>query len=58
MGQKPNKKEKDYNALNVHIVPPEMNNLMYHQLKDFDTYANQSLYINLVNNFVRFRVNV
>ena len=27
MGQKPNKRKKEYSALNVHIAPPEMNNL-------------------------------
>ena len=27
MGQKSNIREKEYNALNVHIAPPEMNNL-------------------------------
>ena len=52
MGQKPNKKEKDYSALNVHIAPSEMNNLILTTCYT-DTYANQSLYINLVNNFVR-----
>ena len=57
MGQKPNRKEKEYNVLNVHIAPPEMNNLIL-AICYTDTYANQSLYTNLVNNFARFGVSM
>ena len=50
-------KEKKYNALNVHIVPPKMNNLNLATCYT-DKYANQSLYTNLVNNFARLEVSV
>ena len=55
--QKSNKREKKYSALNVHIASFEMNNLILVTCY-IDTYANQSLYTNLVNNFARFRVSV
>ena len=54
MGQKPIKKEKEYSALNVYIAPPEMNNFILATYYT-DTYANQSLYTNLVNNFGKTR---
>ena len=54
MGQKSNKREKKYNALNVHIAPSKMNNLILATCYT-DTYANQSLYTNLVNNFCKIR---
>ena len=57
MGQKPNIREKEYSALNVYIAPPEMNNLIL-AICYTNTYANQSLYTNLVNNFARFGVSV
>ena len=57
MGQKSNIREKEYSALNVHIAPPEMNNLILATCYT-DTYANQSLYTNFVNNFARHRVSV
>ena len=57
MGQKLNKKEKEYSALNVHIAPLEMNNFILVTCYT-DTYVNQSLYTNLVNNFARFGVSV
>ena len=57
MGQKPNKREKEYSALNVHIASLEMNNLILVTCY-IDTYANQSLYTNLVNNFARYGVSV
>ena len=56
-GQKPNKREKEYNAQNVYIAPPEMNNFILITCYT-DTYVNQNLYTNLVNNFARFGVNV
>ena len=57
VGQKSNIREKEYSALNVHITPSEMNNLILATCYN-DTYANQSLYTNLVNNFARFGVSV
>ena len=57
MGQKSNKKKKEYSALNVHIASPEMNNLILATCYT-DTYANQSLYTNLVNNFARYGMSV
>ena len=58
MGQKrQNIKEKKYSALNIHIAPLEMNNLIL-AICYIDTYANQSLYTNLANNFARLGVNV
>ena len=55
MGQKPNKREKEYSALNVYIAPSKMNNLATCYT---DTYANQSLYTNLVNKFAKFGVSM
>ena len=49
MRQKSNKREKEYSALNVHIALPEMNNFILATCYT-DTYENQSLYTNLVNN--------
>ena len=57
MGQKPNKKKKEYSVLNVHIALLEMNNLILASCYT-DTYANQSLYTNLVNKFARLGVSV
>ena len=58
MGQKKtNIREKKYSALNVHIAPPEMNNLIL-AICYTDTYANQSLYTKLVNNFARVGVSM
>ena len=58
MGQKKTEhKGKKYSALNVHIAPPEMNNLIL-AICYTDTYANQSLYTNLVNNFARVGVSM
>ena len=58
MGQKrPNIREKEYSALNVHIAPPEMNNVILATCYT-DTCANQSLYTNLVNNFARYGMSV
>ena len=57
MGQKLNIREKEYSALNVHIAPFEINNLILATCY-IDTYANQSLYTNLVNNFARHGVSV
>ena len=56
-GTKIEQKGKKYSALNVHIAPPEKNNInlaVYYT----NTYANQSLYTNLMNNFVKFEVSV
>ena len=55
-GTKSNRKKK-YSALNVHISPLEMNNLNL-AICYIDTYTNQSLYTNLVNNFTRYEVSV
>ena len=54
-GIKIEQKEKKYSAL-IHMIcaPLESYNLNL-AFCDTDTYANQSLYTNLVNNFVRFR---
>ena len=38
MRQKPNRRKKEYSALNVHIAPPEMNNLNLATCY-IDTYA-------------------
>ena len=54
MGQKSNIKEKKYSALNAHIAPSEMNNLILTTYYT-NTYANQNLYTNLVNNFCKIR---
>ena len=47
-------KDKKNAVLNTHIAPFDINNFNF-SFCDTDTYANQSLYTNLVNNFVRFR---
>ena len=57
MGQKSIIREKEYNSPNVYIAPFEMNNLILATYYT-DTYANQSLYTNLVNNFARLGVSV
>ena len=57
MKQKSNKRKKEYIAQNVHIAPPKINNLNLATCYT-NTYANQSLYTNLVNNFARYGVNV
>ena len=57
MGKKLNKRKEEYSALNVHIAPPKMNNLNLATCYT-DTYANQSLYTNLVNNFARYGVSM
>ena len=56
-GTKTEQKEKEYSALNIHIATPKMNNRNLTTCY-IDTYTNQSLYTNLVNNFARFRVSV
>ena len=57
MRQKLNRRKKEYSALNVHIASPEMNNLILATCYT-DTYANQSLYTNLVNNFARLEMSM
>ena len=57
MGQKPNKRKKEYSVLNVHIALLEMNNLILTTCYT-DTYSNQSLYTNLLNNFASLGVSV
>ena len=57
MGQKSNKRKKEYSALNVHIAPPKMNNLILATCYT-DTYAKQSLYTNLMNNFARLGISM
>ena len=52
MRQKSNRRKKEYSVLNVHITPLEMNNFILATCYT-DTYANQSLFTNLVNNFAR-----
>ena len=55
--KRPNIREKSTVHFNVHIAPPKMNNLILATCYT-DTYANQNLYTNLVNNFARFGVSV
>ena len=57
MREKPNRKKKEYSALNVHIAPPKMNNLILTTCYT-GIFAKPNLYINLMNNFARYGVNV